>query len=445
MNMNRRDFIDKGAKSALAVSALGLIPDTLFASGKPGERLKVALVGTGSRGSSTWGKDLVTNYGDQVEMVGLCDINPKRVDFAKRYIGTDAPVFLARDFDRMIGETKPDVVIVTTVDCYHEEYVVRSMDLGCDVICEKPLVTEAEQAQRLLDTEKQTGKKVITTFNARHSAHSEEIKKVLMSATLGKIISAGFQEYLDIDHGASYFRRWHGKARFSGTLLCHKASHHFDQINWYLDAEPVEVSAYGDVAFYGSNNAFRSKNCRNCPFAEKCDFYWDITKNQHLMDLYVNCEGEDGYLRDSCVWDNKIDTYDTMTVEVKYNTGVLLSYSLNAFMPYEGQKIAFNGQKGRLDARILQRQPWETEHGSNFRLTHSFKETKTWGVDPSEGTHGGADRKLKDLLFLQGQDDPLRKKADSRAGILSSLIGIAARQSIETGKKVKIADLVDFP
>lgn len=163
------------------------------------------------------------------------------------------------------------------------------------------------------------------------------------------------------------------------------------------------------------------------------------------MDLYVNCESEDGYLRDGCVWDNKIDTYDTMTVEVKYNTGVLLSYSLNTFMPYEGQSIAFNGQNGRLDARIYQQQPWETEHGSDFRLTHNFKETKTWNVDPSEGTHGGADRKLKDLLFLQGQDDPLRKRADSRAGILSSLIGIAARHSIETGKKIKIADLVEFP
>jgi hypothetical protein len=66
-------------------------------------------------------------------------------------------------------------------------------------------------------------------------------------------------------------------------------------------------------------------------------------------------------------------------------------------------------------------------------------------VDPSAGTHGGADRKLKDLLFLPGQKDPLGKLAGSRAGILSSLIGIAARQSIETGEKVKIADLIDFP
>jgi hypothetical protein len=49
------------------------------------------------------------------------------------------------------------------------------------------------------------------------------------------------------------------------------------------------------------------------------------------------------------------------------------------------------------------------------------------------------------LLFLQEEKDPLGKMADSRAGIFSSLIGIAARQSIETGKKVTISDLIDFP
>ncbi len=445
MEINRREFIGKGTKLTLGISALGLISNNSYASPKPGNKLRIALVGTGSRGTTTWGKDLVINYADQLDMVALCDINPKRGDFAKGYIGTNAPVYLARDFKRMIEETNPDALIITTTDCFHAEYAERAMELGCDVICEKPLVTEALQAQKLLDTEKRTGRKLITTFNARHSAHAEEIKKVLISGTLGRIISVEFMEYLDIDHGASYFRRWHGKSRFSGTLLCHKASHHFDQINWFLDAEPVTVSAFGDVSFYGKNNAFRGKNCRNCSFTDKCDFYWDISGNQLMTDMYVACENEDGYLRDGCVWDNEIDTFDTMTVEVKYNTGAILSYSLNAFLPYEGQRIAFNGQKGRLDIRIFQRQSWDPGHGSTFRLTHNFKETKTWHVDPSVGTHGGADKKLKDLLFLSGQKDPLGKIADSRAGILSSLIGIAARQSIETGKKVNIADVIDFP
>jgi predicted dehydrogenase len=445
MEINRRQFIDKGAKLTIGISALGLIPNNAYATQKSGNKLSIALVGTGSRGTSTWGKDLVDQYADQLEMVALCDINPKRVDFAKRYIGTSAPVYLAGDFKRMIEETNPDAVIVTTTDCFHAEYVIRAMELGCDAICEKPLVTEALQAQQLLDTEKRTGRKVITTFNARHSAHAEEIKTVLSSGTMGKIISADYMEYLDIDHGASYFRRWHGKSRFSGTLLCHKASHHFDEINWFLDAEPVEVSAFGEVAFYGKNNGFRGKNCRNCSFTDKCDFYWDISKDQLMNDMYVACEKEDGYLRDGCVWDNDIDTYDTMTVEVKYNTGAIVSYSLNAFLPYEGQRIAFNGQKGRLDVRVFQTQSWDPGQGSDFRLTHNFKDTKTWHIDPLVGTHGGADKKLKDMIFLPGQKDPLGKLADSRAGILSSLIGIAARQSIQTGKKVKIGDMIDFP
>lgn len=438
----------------MGVSTLSLMPVTSYAGKLSEGKLKLAMVGTGIRGTTTWGKDVVGPYKDYVEMVGLCDINIKRAEAARKYIDINVPIFSSGDFEKMINETKPDTVIVTTTDCFHEKYVIKAMEMGCDVLCEKPLVTDAMQGQRLIHAEKKTGKKIIATFNARHGAPSEEIKKIIMSGTLGKIISAEFQEYLDIDHGASYFRRWHGKAEFSGTLLCHKASHHFDQMNWFLDAEPVEVKAFGDIAFYGKNNAFRGKNCRQCTFTDKCDFYWDITKDKFLTDMYVACENEDGYYRDGCLWDNDITTYDTMTVQVKYNSGVLLSYSLNTFLPYEGQRIAFNGQKGRLDVRVYDRQPWEPGHASDFRLTHNFKETKTWHVetmvknpdDPKEKfVHGGADMTLKNMLFLPGQKDPLGKLADSRAGIMASLIGIAARQSIETGETIKIADLIDFP
>jgi hypothetical protein len=48
-------------------------------------------------------------------------------------------------------------------------------------------------------------------------------------------------------------------------------------------------------------------------------------------------------------------------------------------------------------------------------------------------------------MFKPGTRDEFNSRADSRAGIMSSLIGIGARQSIETGKKVQIADLVKFP
>jgi predicted dehydrogenase len=438
--LDRRAFLGHSGKLALGALALGAAGRAAAAS-----KLRLAMVGTGSRGTETWGRSLMRTHGDYVELVGFCDINTKRAARAPAYCGVSAPYYHARDFDRMVKETNPDAVIITTTDCFHAQYVVRALELGANAICEKPLATEAEQCQAILEAEARTGKKVITTFNARHGNADEEIKRILMSGQLGRILSAEFHEYLDTDHGASYFRRWHGKKRFSGSLLCHKASHHFDQMNWWLDAEPEEVHAFGRVAFYGANNGFRSTHCRQCPFTSQCDFYWDITKDKRMIELYVASEEADGYRRDGCVWDNAIDTYDTMTVEVRYASGALLSYSLNAFLPYEGQRIAFNGQKGRLDVRVYQNQPWKVEGEADFRLTLNFQGTKTWTVRASPGEHGGADVKLKDLLFKPGTPDPLGKAAGSRAGVMASLIGIAARKSIETGRRYRIGELIQFP
>ena len=355
-SLNRRDFIEKGAKLSMVPFALPIFNDNSSPAIESGKQ-KLVMVGTGSRGKGMWGKSLIDSYSDHLEFVGLCDANLKRAGVVKKQMGLDVPLYHSQEFSKMIHEQKPDTVIVTTTDCFHAPYTKKGLELGCNVISEKPLVTNEQQGQDILDAEKKSGKKITTTLNARFGASSEEIKKVISSGVLGKIISVEFQEYLDTDHGACYFRRWHGKKRYSGSLLVHKSSHHFDQINWWIEDDPDTVFANGKVAFYGKNNAFRHRNCRECPFSSKCDFYWDITKDKGMMDLYVSSEKEDGYLRDGCVWDNEIDTYDSMTVEVKYKSGILLSYSLNAFMPYEGQRIAFNCEKGRLDIRNFYNQP----------------------------------------------------------------------------------------
>lgn len=402
------------------------------------------MVGTGTRGIHSWGTELVGPYKDYVEMVGLCDINEKRVEVAKELIGIDAKTYHSNDFDKMIREQKPDIVIVTTVDSFHVDYIVRAMELGCDVISEKPIATEADQCQRILDTEKKTGRKVNVGFNVRFMNESMEMKRILSSGELGKILAIDYQENLDTSHGASYFRRWHGKIKNSGSLLVHKASHQFDLVNWLLDADPVQVQAMGKVAFYGKNNAYRGKNCRNCEFTNQCDYYWDMTKDADDMKLYGNCEDVDHYYRDGCVWDDKIDSYDTSSVQVQYDNGTQLTYTLNAYLPYEGQYICFSGEKGRLDVRLNSRQPWDAPAPFEFRLTKDGETTKYWTMKPNSGGHGGADDRVKDAMFKPNQQDPTGQKAGSRAGVLSSMIGIAARKSIETGGVVNISDLINL-
>ena len=407
-------------------------------------KLKIVMVGTGSRGIRSWGIDLVGPYEQYVEMVGLCDINQKRVEVAKEMIGINAKTYHSDDFEKMIREQKPDVVIVTTTDCYHVDYIVKALELGCNVVSEKPIATETDQCQRILDAEKKTGQKVYVGFNMRFMNETMEMKRILSSGELGDIISIEYQEYLDTQHGASYFRRWHGKNKYSGSLFVHKSSHHFDLINWLLDADPVQVQAMGKSSFYGSNNPFRGKNCRNCEFSSKCDFYWDMRKDSNSMKLYAECEDIDHYYRDGCVWDDKIDGYDTGTVQVSYDNDTQLTYTLNAFLPYEGQYLSFSGTKGRLDVRLHARQPWEVDAPFQFRLTKDRQTTRAWNLFPATGGHGGADERVKDMFFKPDQPDPIGQKAGSRAGVLSSMVGIAARKSIEDGGTVNIFDMISF-
>jgi predicted dehydrogenase len=430
--ISRRNFLAAGGGAALAAG-------TAAAQGP--KRLRMAIVGTGSRGTLTWGRPVVQGFSDVVEIVGLCDINGKRALASQAMIGVKAPVYT--EFERMIAEAKPDAVMVTTVDATHYRYIVRALELGCDAISEKPMCTDEAQCQAILEAQKRTGRKVTVTFNARHAADAKKVKQLLMDKAIGDVLSVDFHEYLDTSHGADYFRRWHHLKENSGTLLCHKASHHFDQANWWLDSHPVEVSASGELKFYGKNGAFRGTHCRRCPYKQRCQFNWDVTRSQQYVKLYVECESEDGYLRDACVFRESTNIYDVMSVHVKYANGALMTYTANTYLPYEGQAISFNGTKGRIDANSFSGGGYGSKE---VRLTRSFGKSELVTIEPEkrEGGHGGADTAIQDLIFRgEGKPDPLGLRADLKAGARSSLIGIAAYRSIERGGvPVKIADLV---
>lgn len=438
--LTRRDFIEQSATAAAALTTVSACKTSGPGSVVPATRKRLALVGTGIRGTTMWGRELVHPYKDYVELVGLCDSNRKRVEVGKKHIGTDAPTFT--DFDRMVRETKPEAVIVTTRDSTHDQYIIRALELGCDVITEKPMTTDEQKCQAILDAEKKSGKKITVTFNYRYSGIAEKTRQLLQSSGIGPLTSIDFHWYLDVSHGADYFRRWHAYRESSGSLWVHKATHHFDLINWLIEADPVEVTAFGDLRHYGRNGKFRARNCRKCPHKGECKFYWDITRSRQLKELYVDCEAEDGYLRDACLFREDINIWDTMTANVKYSNQVLLSYSLNTFMPYEGYHLAFNGMHGRLDVRAYERQPWEVPVAAEFRVSRNFGKSEITELKAETSGHFGADPKLKDMIFKPGVPDPLKQAAGARAGAMSLLIGVAARRSIEQQKPIRIADLV---
>jgi predicted dehydrogenase len=441
---SRRDFIAKGGSLLAGSFFVHPIAEALTTWDRPGEKMRLALIGTGVRGCSMFGRDVMRVYKDQVEFVGLSDKNEGRLRYGKEYIGADCPLFA--DADEMLAKTKPDVLIVTTVDSTHHEFIIKGLNAGINVISEKPMTTDEFKCQAILDAERKSGKRLIVTFNYRYSPHRQKLYEMLRAGEIGTLTSVDFHWYLDTSHGADYFRRWHGDRDKGGTLLVHKSTHHFDLLNWWIDSDPAEVFAYGKLEFYGKNGPFRGTTCRGCVHAENCDFHWDITKSEHLMKLYVENEKYDGYHRDGCVFRESINIYDKMAVQIKYKNEVQVSYSLTTYSPYEGYRIAFNGTKGRLEAWIKEEQPWDEKDEDEIHLTKNFGEREIIVIPSGGGGHGGGDTRLKDKLFKDPtMADPWRQSAGSRDGAMSCLIGIAARNSIETGKPIKIQDLTDIP
>jgi predicted dehydrogenase len=204
------------------------------------------------------------------------------------------------------------------------------------------------------------------------------------------------------------------------------------------------VTANGQLLVYGKNGKIRAANCRVCPHKNDCRFYYDLTTNPTRMKLYADCESADGYYRDACVYRTDIDIYDSMQAIVKYSNGATMAYSLNAHMPFEGLRVAFNGELGRLEVRDYERQPWEVAPGDETEVyvTKSFGLRRRVPIVQGEGAHGGGDDRLRDLIFRKAPAPDHMKLPDSRAGAMSCLTGIAARKSIEERRAVKISELV---
>src|SRR5579862_6104345 len=101
-------------------------------------RKRYAIVGTGAR-SAMFIDALASTYRDVGEIVSFCDLSETRMEWyntrlEKVHGASRVPTYPAAQFDKMIRERKPDVVIVTTIDSTHHIYTIRAMELGCDVI-----------------------------------------------------------------------------------------------------------------------------------------------------------------------------------------------------------------------------------------------------------------------------------------------------------------------
>jgi predicted dehydrogenase len=429
---------------------------------------RYAIVGTGSR-AGMFVDAICKTYHESAELVAFCDLSQSRMNWYNKHLETRysfaaLPSYKAADFDKMIAETKPDTVIVTSIDATHHLYIVRAMELGCDVISEKPMTTDLAKMQAIYEAIERTGKSLRVTFNYRYSPAYTQFRKLVMDGLVGQPLFVDFSWLLDTSHGADYFRRWHREKENSGGLLVHKATHHFDLVNWWIDAYPTQVIAMGDLLFYGRKNAesrgesYPYYRYTGSPEAENDPFALYLDKTEVMKGLYYEAEAETAYLRDRNVFGEPITIEDTMSVSVRYTNGALLSYSLVAYSPWEGLRVAITGTKGRIEMEIAEAINHLDGNGNASNASKGAFKTAKMSVFPifgsayqvpvalGEGGHGGADPVMLEQIFAPNPpDDPYHRAASHIDGAASILVGIAANQSLETGKLVRIENLFRLP
>jgi predicted dehydrogenase len=393
------------------------------------------------------------------QLVALCDTNAGRAARASAIAaraGSDVPTYGAEAFDSMLAKHRPDRVIVTTPDNWHAHYIVRTLELGSDAVTEKPLTIDVGSCERILAARTKTGRSILVCFNYRYSPVRTLLKSVLMSGIIGAVQSVAFEWLLDTHHGADYFRRWHRRKENSGGLFVHKATHHFDLLNWWLAATPRRVTARGKRVFYRPEVADalglgdRGERCHGCPVFVRCGFRLDIAHTAPLRDLYLANESHDGYFRDRCVFSGEIDIEDTMTALIEYDQ-VTVSYSLTTYSPREGYRVVFNGTRGRIEHTNIERayvkadgnlvQPPLSEEDRILVQPH-FGRTYDLVLPRGVGLHAGGDTVMLEALFRGGGNDEFERIADERAGAASALVGIAANASMVAGRAILLADLM---
>ncbi|GAA4913409.1 Gfo/Idh/MocA family protein [Streptomonospora salina] len=428
------------------------------------EQRRFAVVGAGSR-ARMYTRALVSTHAGVARLAALCDTNSTRMAahnaIAQEHGMGPVPTYSPDSFSAMLRDERVDGVVVCSVDRTHADYICAALEAGCDVVTEKPMTADAEGCRRILQTQRRTGGRVDVAFNYRYNPVHTRMRELLAEGAVGDIGSVHFEWLLDLRHGADYFRRWHREKENSGGLLVHKASHHFDLVNWWIGAAPERVFAWGDLFFYGDANGSRRgtaagyERAHGSADAESDPFALHMADSDDMRRLYLDAEHEDGYRRDRNVFGSGITIEDDMSVLVRYDSGAKLSYHLCAYSPWEGYRVAVTGSRGRLELDVTESpytEPGRTDGTpvrgmpapkesttSRLLLRRHWREPEEIGVEVGEGTHGGGDVRMLDTLFGTSGTLPTPTHTDGANALLT---GLAADESIRTGAPVDVAALL---
>ncbi len=398
--------------------------------------------GAGNRGNVYGGFSL--QYPDQLDIVGVAEpIAIRNERYAKKHNIKNENRFVTWE-DVFKRPKFADAIIITTPDNLHYGPCMKALEMGYNVLLEKPISPSEKECRDILAMTKKTGKIVAVCHVLRYAPYFVELRKIIQSGALGKVVSV--QHFEPIEHihmSHSYVRgNWHNSKETTPIILA-KSCHDLDILRWMLDKKSKTIHALGDLSWFKTANAPEGSTARcsdgckveaTCPYSALKIYYRERNRN-YVFDLPEDKDKQAAYVLEQlkttnygrCVYRMDNDQPDHYTTNILFDEGVTASFSMEAFTSYEGRRTRVMGSLGDIVGDM-----------TSFIHTDFTTGKKTEWKTATDG-HGGGDWRLAaNWVEAVAKNDPSLLTSTIDASIESHLMGFAAEQSRKENKVVEI-------
>ena len=414
-------------------------------------------IGGGSRGT-TYTTEML-RMPEKYKLVAMADpLAQRRRRYTEKF-GL-APEQCYADWREILSKPRmADIAIIATLDHMHYEPAMRAIELGYDILLEKPVANTEKECIDIANAAKKKGVKMLVCHVLRYTPFYKKVKSLVKSGIIGEVMSVDQVEAIgDVHFSHSFVRgNWHN-TRTSAPMLLAKSCHDLDVIQWLVDKPCQKVSSFGDLTYFTAKNAPEGApvSCvdGNCPYRENCiyDCYkiyiddisgvWkSIFRNIHSTKADFTDEDVIDTLRKTeygkCVFHCDNNVLDHQVVNMQFEGGATATLNVNAFNR-GGRFTRVYGTKGELYAFFSDKEINVRTFADRRKFTVPVEEVTSESI---AGGHGGGDAGIaQDLYrFLEGEEIELGA-SEIGISVYNHLIGYAAEEARHTDTVVRVED-----
>jgi len=393
----------------------------------------VILIGAGHRGAIY--ADYAVKNPREMNIVAVADPNPFRIQKMAN-IHNILPAYWFNTWEDVFKREKfADAVIIATPDQLHSAPCLKALEMGYDVLLEKPIAPTEKECRDILAKAKETGRIVGVCHVLRYTPYFRELKEILDANMIGDVISIQHLEPIEYIHMShSYVRGNWRNSKVATPIILAKSSHDTDMMRWLVNDPSESVHCFGNLKWFKSINApaGSTERCTDgcavehiCPYSALHIYYHD-RKRLYVFDLPDDKRKWDKLIMQGlkttnygrCVYRMDNDQPDHLTVNILFKNGVTAAFSMEAFVSYEGRRTRIMGSMGDIYGDM-----------ESFTLT-TFRTGKklTWSMKTD--AHGGGDHPLvKYWVQAVGQKNPALLSSSIEVSVESHLMAFAAEKS----------------